>query len=183
MVINENILCLGNFNVLILVLWSFPVREFYLILMVLSSLSNFYFSLVYVIHFFLSSVQINQQMRGIPFLSFVNSVKLKYEQMALASILRKNNSREQCFPLLDFTLLHCSTERTSILKAGGIQGWTELRLDLLSNRRKIPRERGRLRNRCTMTMNLRFSPRRIHVNTGPLPNIELNKRSNIKKAS
>ena len=26
MVINENILCLGNFNVLILVLWSFPVR-------------------------------------------------------------------------------------------------------------------------------------------------------------
>lgn len=182
MVINENILWLGSFNVLILVLYSFPVREFYLILMVLSSLSNFHFSLVYIIHFFLSSVQINQQMRGILFLSFVNSVKLKYEQMALVSILCKKDSREQCFPLLHFTLLHCSMERTSILKAGGIQGWTQLRLDLLCNRRKIPREKGRLRNRCTMTMNLRFAPRRIHVNTGSLPNIELNKRSKIKEA-
>ena len=52
MVINENILCLGYFNVLVLVLQSFTVREFYLILMVLSSLSNFHFYLVYVLHFF-----------------------------------------------------------------------------------------------------------------------------------
>ena len=37
-------------------IYSFPVREFYLILKVLSSLSNFHFSLVYIIHFFLSSV-------------------------------------------------------------------------------------------------------------------------------
>ena len=38
----------------------------------------------------------------------------------------KKNSREQCFPLLHVTLLHCSTERTCVLKAGGIQGRTEL---------------------------------------------------------
>ena len=89
----------------------------------------------------------------------------------------KKNSREQCFPLLHVTLLHCSAERTCVLKAGGIQGRTELRVDLLCNRREILREKGRLRNRCTMTMNLRFAPRRLHVNTGPLPNIELNNRS------
>ena len=77
MVINENILWLGNFNVLILVLQSFTVREFYLILMVLSGLSNFHFSLVYVIHFFLSSVQINQQMRGIFFCVFCKQCETK----------------------------------------------------------------------------------------------------------
>lgn len=105
MVINENILWLGNFNVLILVLQSFTVREFYLIPMVLSGLSNFHFSLVYVIHFFSSSVQINQQMRGIFFVSFVNSVKLKYEQMALVSILCKKKKLQRavfsfatCYP-------------------------------------------------------------------------------------
>ena len=59
-------------------------------------------------------------------MSFVSSVKLKYEQVALVSILCKKSSREQCFPLLHVTLLHCSAERTCVLKAGGIQGRTEL---------------------------------------------------------
>lgn len=66
-------------------------------------------------------------------------------------------AREKHFPLLHVTLLHLDRKGGSgFCRDASFQGWIELGLDLLYNRREMPWEKGRLGNRCKMTKKVRF---------------------------
>lgn len=48
-------------------------------------------------------------------------------------------------------------EELAPARAGCFQGWIEVGLDLLCNRRKMLWKKGRLRNRCRMMRKVRFA--------------------------